>query len=185
MIPGKPSKRQPGTFARIERRETPQPKAPWVKQGPKPPPWKKKGKPANWLGAFKPKPAKVAPTLPYKRPGRADRGIRAVSVRQARLNRKYNVVAAEHKNDHPYCQICILLRRSPRPTEHTHHIIPRSVRPDLLCDRKNMLSACSFCHDWVDRNREIAYLWGILGKSHDNLDELKHRREQAELALTR
>lgn len=41
---------------------------------------------------------------------------------------------------HPFCEHC------KGPAQEVHHIIPRSVRPDLVYDVNNLMSLCIDCH---------------------------------------
>lgn len=65
------------------------------------------------------------------------------------------------------------------PAEKTpHHLIPRSVRPDLVCEPENFLALCGLHHSHIHNNPKEAYKMGFLGKSTDSLEELKKLRER-------
>src|SRR5438445_13375198 len=75
----------------------------------------------------------------------------------------------------PENRICAML--CGRAAEKSpHHIIPRSVRPDLVCVSENFLGLCWSCHMWIDKNRELAYRVGLLGHSWEKLKDINERR---------
>ncbi len=57
-----------------------------------------------------------------------------------------------------------------------HHIIPRSVRPDLLCDTSNFLPVCRGHHDFIHRHPQESYNLGYLGHSWETSDDISARR---------
>lgn len=62
-----------------------------------------------------------------------------------------------------------------------HHVIERSLRPDLVCHHLNLLFLCWFKHHSKIHNdpqiKKQAYSMGYLGKSTDRLEDLARLRE--------
>lgn len=53
-----------------------------------------------------------------------------------------------------------------------HHLLPRSVRPDLICDPLNFAGTCQEHHDHAHRHPAEAYAVGFMGRSTDSLAEV-------------
>jgi hypothetical protein len=64
-----------------------------------------------------------------------------------------------------------------------HHLIPRSVRPDLAATVANIVPLCRQMHTYVTDHPAEAREWGLHGLSGDDLAELA--RIRAESALDR
>ena len=62
--------------------------------------------------------------------------------------------------DHPRCQRCNI-----RQSQDPHHLIPRSVAPQLVLEPGNLMALCRLCHDWVKSNPREAYRTGFLFRS--------------------
>lgn len=75
--------------------------------------------------------------------------------------RHYKIVIKKLKKEHPICERC----HSAMSTD-AHHVIPRSVRPDLVLDPGNLKMLCRPCHNWINENREVAYETGWLKRGH-------------------
>lgn len=56
-----------------------------------------------------------------------------------------------------------------------HHIIPRSVRPDLICEPMNFAGTCQKHHDYAHSHPAEAYKIGFMGRSTDKLSDLWKR----------
>ncbi len=101
------------------------------------------------------------------------RPISPISSARRASNAVYRVLVAGWRM-HPKNWKCA---KCGRPADkHPHHIIPRSVRPDLVCCVENFLALCFPCHRWIDSNRALAYAAGLLGKSWETLAEIAARR---------
>ena len=61
---------------------------------------------------------------------------------------------------------------------HAHHVIPRSVRPDLLLDPENGRPLCPQHHDWVEQHKDHANWLGLYGFSYDTPAELSARYQR-------
>lgn len=53
---------------------------------------------------------------------------------------RWTNLRAKWIRSYPSCAIC------GQPGEEVHHIIPRSVRPDLMYDLDNLQTVCKDCH---------------------------------------
>jgi hypothetical protein len=108
--------------------------------------------------------------------------IPRVSKRQAQVNAGYEKVkriwwqeqVKKTTLQYPRCEVCAWRRAEKTP----HHVLPRSVRPDLIADANNFLRICTDCHDWVHRHPHKAREKGFMGRSTDSLEELKQIRER-------
>lgn len=56
----------------------------------------------------------------------------------------------------------------------THHISPRSLRPDLKRELSNGVTVCRAHHNWIPRNKKEAIALGLL-----NLTSYELARKQA------
>jgi len=129
------------------------------------------GKTANWTTV---KGVKIATT---KKPKRR---VSRMSTRGLELRNKLQDLNHEITRERPYCEICILLGISfIEPRKTGHHIIPRSLRKDLVLDKNNILSSCDFCHRVVHDKVNLALLLGFLGLVNDKLPGLEQKRRAA------
>ena len=96
---------------------------------------------------------------------------RSALQRTTRLNpvsdkgRARKAVCADYCRRHPSCETCPdIFGRSPRFTQHPHHILRRSQGGDDSDD--NLLAVCKACHRWIhDRtNAAVALARGYIRK---------------------
>lgn len=106
---------------------------------------------------------------PWFKPGppKARKPVRRVSKVTAQRNRDYAKVKREFLKRNPFCQVCIESGRPMKFSDTAHHIKPRSVSPELVCEPGNLLSTCDSCHNMIHQNPEVAYARGWLKRSTD------------------
>jgi len=56
-----------------------------------------------------------------------------------------------YRTDNPLCELC-QLKGQVSATEHVHHKIERTVRPDLELQWNNLQSLCASCHSRTHSN---------------------------------
>lgn len=78
---------------------------------------------------------------------------------------------AIREQDNSTCQRCGVYEEH----IHTHHIAPRSQRPDLRHDVSNGVCLCGSCHQWVHHNPIEAEKLGLLSGAKYELNRLKQR----------
>ncbi len=79
---------------------------------------------------------------------------------------------------------CAFLGCKREADKSPHHCIPRSVRPDLLCEPANLIPICRGHHDWIGLHPQEAYNLGLLGHSWENLGDIAARRVRMNCNLT-
>lgn len=86
--------------------------------------------------------------------------IRPSKDRHGRTNRHADKLWKEavRKKDASTCQKCGKVEKH----IHTHHVAPRSRRPDLKHDVANGKCLCGSCHQWVHWNPKEATAMGLL-----------------------
>ena len=87
--------------------------------------------------------------------------IRKKSKAKAKQDRVYNILAKAFLIANPKCAVC------GRPATEVHHIRPRSVRPDLVCDPDNFLAVCKVSHQFIHDHPALSYIRGHLKRSTD------------------
>lgn len=88
--------------------------------------------------------------------------LRPFSKRGRKIANDFRKIALRLLSDNPKCGRCGV-RRSTDP----HHIIPRSVAPNLVLEPANLIALCRTCHNWVKDNPGLAYRAGFLARSTD------------------
>lgn len=90
----------------------------------------------------------------------ARKPLRKISNARRRIALLFRPIADRLLIDRPRCERC-KLRRSTDP----HHVIPRSVAPQLVLEPGNLMALCRECHNWVKDNPAEAYRLGFLARS--------------------
>lgn len=92
---------------------------------------------------------------------KAVRSIERISKAMAVKLRAYSKLKKVVLKSHPWCQAC----ENARSTT-VHHRIPRSVRPDLLLSKANLMALCEPCHQTIHQYPKLSYEIGTLAKSY-------------------
>lgn len=98
---------------------------------------------------------------------KARKPVRRVSKVTAKRNRDYAKVKREFLKRNPFCQVCLESGRPMKFSDTAHHIKPRSVSPELVCEPGNLLSCCDSCHAEIHNNPTWARARGFLKRSTD------------------
>jgi hypothetical protein len=111
--------------------------------------------------------------------------LRKISPRRrlvlAELNRVVKIWwDALVRNAAPYVPVCDWPGCKRPAGKRPHHLIPRSVRPDLICEPLNFAGTCQKHHDYAHSHPAEAYKIGFMGRSTDKLSDLWERLLRAQ-----
>lgn len=132
--------------------------------------YKKKGKPALWVGIGKNGEPKSVPMKAFLR----RKPIRQVSDRERQRREEYRKARDAYLRDCPYCEVCVEIRRltddgllvRPVLREHAaqdiHHV--RGRAGELLCDTRHWKAVCRWSHDWIHANPALARAIDLLAQ---------------------
>ena len=89
--------------------------------------------------------------------------VSRMSPKQAVLKKEFAGLKRQFLKDNKVCWVC-----ATRKATSVHHRAPRSVRPDLVVDRRNFVAVCFVCHTTIHNSPKWAYESGWLAKSYDD-----------------